>query len=702
MILKILQYLVVAALSLICTPVFATTYECDTAGEITSALAAADDDDIIDIRAGTYAVSLVPANSGSDGHYITIQGHTGETVIISGVSHGANLSNKSYIKIFNITFGNQNSGGTWCTMEPSGTYNWIDNCVFTSTSTVMIYEGVRLWYGANHNKITNCSFSSACKPADLLSIRDSSYNIIQGNYFGYASHSACALRQSPSLGALTKNIIKNNTFQNRWHHNLEVYYGGELNLIESNLIYDAGGDCEATTCLDNTCGYDARTKWLRSAHDGLKMASKYNIIRKNIMTNNGDFNMSSWLTTASHPERYICTYNHAYNNTIYENYIGFQFNTDSDTTYPLNYNKITNNAIIAAVEKNLNTASGLSETGNDFYNNNVYGTQVAWRTSTKANILLLEPVYPEELFDNISVDPGFTDAANRDFSIGADSDMVDAGAWLTTITSASGSGTSFTVADSYFFMDGWGIVDGDEIQLQGDATSVTVTDVNYSTHTITVDASVTWTQGDGVALAYSGNAPDIGAYEYGGSAPPPPPDPDPPPVNCTTTEIKVSQTEDAAGNALTADARGQTMTLPAGFYSGVVCGFTCTANGNATLRIGAAGASDATNLTTGYLDEVTVAVTTTGTTVEKTFTFAEPLYLSGKIAIGLIGTGTINLRKAGSDVYPGGKPLNSSVSNGWNMDVVASDDKYFKMIGCSGTFAVNTGAAGKAAILFGP
>lgn len=103
---------------------------------------------------------------------------------------------------------------------------------------------------------------------------------------------------------------------------------------------------------------------------------------------------------------------------------------------------------------------------------------------------------------------------NVGFTLQSDSPCINAGTWLTTITSENGSGTSFVVGNAIFFQDGFGLSTGDEIQLEGDSTSATVTEVDYDTDTITVDESVSWTQGDGVAFAFNGTEPDMGAYEY--------------------------------------------------------------------------------------------------------------------------------------------------------------------------------------------
>ena len=103
---------------------------------------------------------------------------------------------------------------------------------------------------------------------------------------------------------------------------------------------------------------------------------------------------------------------------------------------------------------------------------------------------------------------------DNDFTLQSDSPCIDAGSWLTTITSSTGNGTSFVVDDAYYFTDGYGIITGDEIQLEGISSSVTITNVDYGNNTITVDTSLSWTNGQGVGMAYQGSAPDIGAYEY--------------------------------------------------------------------------------------------------------------------------------------------------------------------------------------------
>jgi hypothetical protein len=77
------------------------------------------------------------------------------------------------------------------------------------------------------------------------------------------------------------------------------------------------------------------------------------------------------------------------------------------------------------------------------------------------------------------------------------------------------------VANAGYFTDGWGIITGDTIQLMGTTQRATITSVNYSTNTLTLNTSLSWTTNQGLALAYEGAAPDVGAYEQQSANQPP-------------------------------------------------------------------------------------------------------------------------------------------------------------------------------------
>ncbi len=114
--------------------------------------------------------------------------------------------------------------------------------------------------------------------------------------------------------------------------------------------------------------------------------------------------------------------------------------------------------------------------------------------------------------NDIATDPLMVSPTTDSYGLQSASPAKNAGSWLTTITTATGSGTSFAVGDAGYFFDGETVITGDSIKLSNGQAGI-ITDI--TTNTITLDRSVSWTVGDGVALSYVGTAPDMGAYEYG-------------------------------------------------------------------------------------------------------------------------------------------------------------------------------------------
>jgi hypothetical protein len=105
----------------------------------------------------------------------------------------------------------------------------------------------------------------------------------------------------------------------------------------------------------------------------------------------------------------------------------------------------------------------------------------------------------------------FVSTAANDFHLQSGSPAIGLGKAITTVTSVSGSGTSFNVADANFFTDGFGMADGDLIKV-GSNSPVRITSI--SGNTITVDSSISWSNGNGVYWRNQDSSPDAGAFEY--------------------------------------------------------------------------------------------------------------------------------------------------------------------------------------------
>jgi len=113
----------------------------------------------------------------------------------------------------------------------------------------------------------------------------------------------------------------------------------------------------------------------------------------------------------------------------------------------------------------------------------------------------------------VTADINFAGYAGDILYLAENSRAIDAGRPLTVVTSAAGKGTSFTVEEAGFFIDGHTLVMGDLIRVGGDAVT-RVVKVDHDTNTLTVSPPISWEQGDSVVLGYQDARPDIGAFEF--------------------------------------------------------------------------------------------------------------------------------------------------------------------------------------------
>jgi hypothetical protein len=95
----------------------------------------------------------------------------------------------------------------------------------------------------------------------------------------------------------------------------------------------------------------------------------------------------------------------------------------------------------------------------------------------------------------------------------SDSPLIGVATNLTVTSGGATNASVVTVAESRWFRDGFGICEGHKIYV-GAENNLTVTAINWSTHEVTVDRTITWTNNTKVGYAYLGNAPTIGAFAY--------------------------------------------------------------------------------------------------------------------------------------------------------------------------------------------
>jgi hypothetical protein len=326
-----------------------------------------------------------------------------------------------------------------------------------------------------------------------------SHNLIEDNTMFHGGHHV--------LGVYgMSNVIRHNYFHNEpWSMGTAASDRGAILYGDRNLSVAGYPENSGRNLFEgNQIGYSSDPPDNIGA-SGMALNTGYNIVRFNRFYHNDRAGLSLSLTSTYYSD---IVYNKVYNNSFFHNGI--------NTQDPIDH---MNSGIGFGIYSGTHIIKF-----NAFKNNLLYKHRLPYGTY---NVSLSDQIFLGNWDGDAQGNPMFVNASEvlgdpmdsslPDLDIQAGSPCRDAGTYLTTITSTSGSGTVFQVADAGYFMDGWGIsgVEGDEVQVVGTSQKARITNVNYETNTITVNAAITWTQNQGIALAYVGAAPDIGAHEYG-------------------------------------------------------------------------------------------------------------------------------------------------------------------------------------------
>ncbi len=165
-------------------------------------------------------------------------------------------------------------------------------------------------------------------------------------------------------------------------------------------------------------------------------------------------------------------------------------------------NYIVNNIIVGNRGKNNPVESDTGADGN--VEPGVAGAQIM-----RGNIIsdAVDPMFVSTAGAGYTYNP----AVLPDFHLQSGSPALNAGVHL-AFAVGSGSGTTLVVDNSLYFSDGNQIVTGDTIRLEGTSQTAVVTANDWINNTLTLDTSLTWTNGQGVSLNYTGSAPNVGAF----------------------------------------------------------------------------------------------------------------------------------------------------------------------------------------------
>ncbi|MGZ3972474.1 MAG: hypothetical protein ACXVJM_21850 [Mucilaginibacter sp.] len=477
--------------------------------------------DTVILRQGTYNQQIAPAQNGTASQPITYKQYNTEQILLTA-KPSISLVNRSYIVIDGVTIRVSGCSGVCYALLDGSSHNTIQNSIMDQSTNQSSWPmGVRIKNNSQYNQLLNNTIGnvgySVLSPGDDIggvvdignidntAFDGSNYNLVKGNTLFHGGHHVLSIGSS-------NNVIKGNYIHNEeWNTCARTVTGGkcgdrliaideEATLVRQNVIED------------NILGYSGLPADQDGA-DGVSLRTPYNILRRNIFIDNDEAGIN--VSTQSYYPHDV-RFNHIYNNTffhngysVYDNYKPFEagisltkFGTTDITDVTIKNNIFWKDNGQQAI--GYYTAATV-DPAKQIISNNSSETQDPLFVNSAA---VLDPLHPEYL----------------DFHLKPGSPAIDTGGFLTT-TTVGGSGTVIQVADAAYFTNGFGLIPGDLIQLNGQTQKARITAIDYVQNTLTVDASLTWQQGQGISLAYEGSAPDQGAYEFiqnsGGNLSPP-------------------------------------------------------------------------------------------------------------------------------------------------------------------------------------
>jgi hypothetical protein len=475
---------------------------------------------VVRFKAGqSFGPDLLVPQSGSAGNRITYTSYgTGKQPRLPGVS----AAGKSHLTLFGLSL----SSATTVVDLAGASHVTVEKCRIVSSATQWA-PAITINSDAHHNRILNNSITQSEAKNDTINLRgNADRNLIEGNTIRISGiHCAIALEGHTGGGTADYNIIRNNVL-------IAEKGGGALIALHSNSNHNVveGNILSGASSMSGHCGSNEHAR-----HQTIfNLVSMNNIVRNNIIKNypckdSLGLDMSAF---NSNGFTNIASGNHVYHNVITGILVGGTplFLGENGTGGKSINNVFKNNIIYnnggswyqsrkdgswprASHKQQMKVQVSLNVRDNLFVNNIFYRSdesRILWLNDAFYTVEQVQSWNGRLFQRNLQTDPRLDPKTQRPLK---GSPVTDAAAPLTTVISASGSGDSLTVEDPYYFSDGFGVVEGDTVQVGKEL--VGIKQIDYASRTLTLARSISWREGAPVTLPYLGNGPDIGAFEAG-------------------------------------------------------------------------------------------------------------------------------------------------------------------------------------------
>ena len=494
--------------------------------------------DTIILRQGYYNEMIKPENSGISGNPITFKSFDGELVVIEQ-TNGAALSRlptgengdfayeklgiyiweKEYITVENITF---NSLSGWGRIVNSNNIILKGNR-FTDAYTLGSRASIS-FVNSHFNQVVDNSIVGGHDNVFFLS---SNYNVLSGNDIRSGRHTLWTIKGG------NYNIVKNNYFYNDLEKIGEIFDSNDVTNGEDEHEFNLTGvnNAKFNVVEGNQFAFTPSSR--TSVYNGIQYAGQNGIIRDNSFYENygGGFAFTTY-----NDEAMFNTNNRLYNNVFYRNHFSGMTITNTKT-YDFYDNVVKNNIFYNNnFEDHQERFLSWADLNNEFVQiingrtdgvlftgNNVFGDRLDSETSiatifnndetprarVSSSLSQTEADNSNVFIENLEVVPTFLNPENGDFRLVAGDLLSESGLFL-TFARSSGDGDVIEVEDAQYFHNGFGIIEGDTIQLEDTGDRYKILDVDYINNRITIDSNGFWSENEGISLEYNGNRPEIG------------------------------------------------------------------------------------------------------------------------------------------------------------------------------------------------